>query len=212
MPPIEKVNLAASFARFHEHWSPKIAGEVNDFHVKLAKLAGEFVWHHHAHEDELFLVVKGRLTMRLPDQELVLEPGEFVIVPHGVELCPRGGGGVLGAAARAEVDAQHGQRRQRTHGARARTRMNQARRGWVLMGIGAGILAGSQWMLAESQFDAMGYADDGERFGGTPLAWRFGPWIDRLYPYHGLSLFTFGLMVASVGLGHLVKARRTQGR
>ena len=88
MEPIRKVNLATSFARFSELWSPKVAGEVNDFQVKLAKLQGEFVWHHHEQEDELFLVVKGRLTMRLETGELVLEPGEFVIVPHGVEHCP----------------------------------------------------------------------------------------------------------------------------
>lgn len=88
MSPIQKVNLAASFARFSEHWSPRVAGDVNDFQVKLAKLQGEFVWHAHEHEDELFLVVRGRLRMQLRAGDLVLEPGEFVIVPHGVEHCP----------------------------------------------------------------------------------------------------------------------------
>ena len=88
MSPIEKVNLAERFGRFTERWSPKIAGELNDFQVKLVKFQGEFVWHHHEHEDELFLVVKGCLRMQLRSGELVLEPGEFVIVPHGVEHCP----------------------------------------------------------------------------------------------------------------------------
>jgi mannose-6-phosphate isomerase-like protein (cupin superfamily) len=92
MPPQplspRKVDLAEAFARFHDHWSPKIAGELNDFQVKLVKLRGEFVWHRHEHEDELFQVVKGRLTMRLRSGELVLDPGQFVIVPHGLEHCP----------------------------------------------------------------------------------------------------------------------------
>ena len=86
---LTKINLAQKFASFPEHWSPKIAGEVNDMHVKLAKLQGEFVWHSHEHEDELFLVVQGRLTMQLRTGDLVLEPGELVIVPHGVEHCPK---------------------------------------------------------------------------------------------------------------------------
>ena len=87
--PLTKVNLAERFARFTERWSPKIAGELNDFQVKLCKLEGEFVWHHHDHEDELFLVVKGRLTMQLRTGDVVLDPGEFLIVPHGVEHCPK---------------------------------------------------------------------------------------------------------------------------
>ena len=85
---LDKVNLAAAFARFSDHWSPKIAGEINDSHVKLVKLKGEFVWHHHEHEDELFLVVKGRLLMRFRDRDVWLEPGEFIIVPKGVEHLP----------------------------------------------------------------------------------------------------------------------------
>ena len=88
MAGIEKVVLAEAFARFQEHWSPKIVGEVNDFQVKLTKLAGEFVWHKHEREDELFLVVKGTLRMQLRERTLVLQPGELVIVPHGVEHCP----------------------------------------------------------------------------------------------------------------------------
>jgi mannose-6-phosphate isomerase-like protein (cupin superfamily) len=85
---IRKVNLADKFAAFHEHWRPKIAGELNDAYVKLARLKGEFIWHHHADEDELFLVVAGRLLIRLRDQDLWLEPGEFVIIPRGVEHQP----------------------------------------------------------------------------------------------------------------------------
>ncbi|MGE5673488.1 MAG: cupin domain-containing protein [Mycobacterium leprae] len=85
---IDKVNLAAKFALFQDHWSPKIVGEVNDAHVKLAKLQGEFVWHKHDAEDELFLVVKGSLAIRLRDGEIYLKEGEFAIVPKGVEHLP----------------------------------------------------------------------------------------------------------------------------
>ena len=85
---MEKVNLAQKFGLFHDYWSPKIAGEVNDFHVKLVKLKGEFIWHHHEAEDELFLVVKGKLLIRLRDHDIRLEEGEFVIIPRGVEHLP----------------------------------------------------------------------------------------------------------------------------
>jgi mannose-6-phosphate isomerase-like protein (cupin superfamily) len=85
---MDKTNLAAAFARFSDTWSPKIVGEVNDAHVKLAKLKGEFVWHHHAAEDELFLVVKGRLRLRLRERDIDLREGEFFIVPRGVEHLP----------------------------------------------------------------------------------------------------------------------------
>src|SRR2546423_15595890 len=85
---IEKVNLAEKLARFSDTWSPKIVGEINDAYVKLVKLRGEFVWHHHADEDEMFLVIKGRLLMRLRDRDLHLEEGEFVIIPRGVEHLP----------------------------------------------------------------------------------------------------------------------------
>jgi len=86
--PIEVVNLATRLSLFAEHWSPKIVGEVNDVQVKLVKLSGEFVWHAHEAEDELFLVLSGRLRMRFRDRELALEPGELLIVPRGVEHCP----------------------------------------------------------------------------------------------------------------------------
>ncbi len=85
---IEKVNLAAKFALFAAQWSPKVVGEVNDFHVKLVKVQGGFVWHHHETEDELFLVVRGQLRMQFRDREVTVEEGEFVVVPHGVEHRP----------------------------------------------------------------------------------------------------------------------------
>jgi mannose-6-phosphate isomerase-like protein (cupin superfamily) len=82
------VNLAEKFAAFADCWSPKIAGELNDTYVKLVKLKGEFIWHHHENEDELFLVVSGRLRMRFRDGEVTVNPGEFLIVPRGVEHLP----------------------------------------------------------------------------------------------------------------------------
>ena len=85
---MEKVNLTDKFSLFQEYWSPKIVGELNDSHVKLAKLKGEFVWHHHEHEDELFLVVKGRLLIKLRDRDIWLHEGEFTIIPKGVEHLP----------------------------------------------------------------------------------------------------------------------------
>jgi len=85
---MEKVNLANKFDLFQEYWNPKIAGELNDSYLKLAKLKGEFVWHHHEAEDELFLVVKGRLVIKLRDRDISLDEGEFVIIPRGVEHCP----------------------------------------------------------------------------------------------------------------------------
>jgi len=85
---IAKVNLAQKFDLFDEYWSPRIAGELNDSYVKLAKLKGEFVWHQHDNEDELFLVVKGHLTIKLRDRDVELDEGEFVIIPRGVEHLP----------------------------------------------------------------------------------------------------------------------------
>ena len=85
---MEKVNLAEKLGLFDEYWSPKIVGELNGQHVKLAKLKGEFVWHHHEAEDELFLVVKGQLVIKLKEKDVVLEEGEFFIVPRGVEHKP----------------------------------------------------------------------------------------------------------------------------
>lgn len=85
---MDKVNLAEKFSLFADHWSPKIVGELNDSYVKVVKLKGEFVWHQHEKEDEMFLVVKGKLLIRLRDRDLWLQEGEFVIIPKGVEHLP----------------------------------------------------------------------------------------------------------------------------
>ena len=85
---MEKVNIADKFKKITEYWKPYIAGELNGQLVKLDKLKGEFVWHHHEHEDELFLVVKGRFRMELRDRHIWLEEGEFLVVPRGVEHRP----------------------------------------------------------------------------------------------------------------------------
>ena len=86
---MEKVNLSQKFNLFRDLWSPKIVGELNGQYVKLAKLKGEFVWHQHEAEDELFMVIEGTLIIELRGQDdIVLEPGEFVIIPHGVEHKP----------------------------------------------------------------------------------------------------------------------------
>jgi len=82
------VKLSDKLSLFDEHWSPKIIGELNGQHVKLAKLAGEFVWHHHEGEDELFLVVGGSMTIEFRDGEVSLEEGEMLVVPRGVEHRP----------------------------------------------------------------------------------------------------------------------------
>lgn len=82
------VNIPTKFNLFQEYWSPRIAGELNDSYIKLAKLKGEFVWHHHENEDELFLVIKGKLLIKLRDRDLWLEEGEFVVIPKSVEHCP----------------------------------------------------------------------------------------------------------------------------
>lgn len=86
---MQKVNLNEKFSLFDEHWSPKVIGELNGQHVKIAKIEGEFIWHSHENEDELFYVVQGRLVMKLRDREdVVLEPGDMFIVPRGVEHKP----------------------------------------------------------------------------------------------------------------------------
>jgi mannose-6-phosphate isomerase-like protein (cupin superfamily) len=88
MAQVEKVNLAQKFGLFRDTWSPKIAGELNDSYIKLVKVKGEFVWHHHEAEDELFLVIKGRLLIKLRDRDIQLGEGEFVVIPRGVEHMP----------------------------------------------------------------------------------------------------------------------------
>ena len=85
---MEKVNLSEKLARFSEHWSPKIVGELNGQLVKLVKFQGEFVWHHHDHEDEMFLVVRGAFDMHLRDRVVTIREGEFFVVPRGVEHKP----------------------------------------------------------------------------------------------------------------------------
>ncbi len=85
---IQKVNVAEKFDLFQEPWQPKIIGELNDSYIKAVKLKGEFVWHNHEREDELFFVTKGNLVIKLRDGWVELGPGEFVIVPRGVEHLP----------------------------------------------------------------------------------------------------------------------------
>ena len=85
---MDKVTLDTKFASFSEHWSPKIVGELNGQHVKVVKFVGEFVWHHHDDEDEMFLVHRGRFRMELRDRAIELSAGDFLIVPRGVEHRP----------------------------------------------------------------------------------------------------------------------------
>jgi mannose-6-phosphate isomerase-like protein (cupin superfamily) len=82
------INVAEKFSRINEMWSPKILGEVNDSYIKAVKFIGEFVWHHHDNEDEMFMVISGRLRMKFRDREEVVSPGEFIIVPRGVDHLP----------------------------------------------------------------------------------------------------------------------------
>jgi mannose-6-phosphate isomerase-like protein (cupin superfamily) len=92
MQPIRVVNLAEKFSSFQDCWSPRIAGEINDMYVKLAKLSGEFIWHKHDNEDEMFLVVQGVLRMKIREEgserELTIRRGEYLIVPKGIEHLP----------------------------------------------------------------------------------------------------------------------------
>jgi mannose-6-phosphate isomerase-like protein (cupin superfamily) len=85
---MQSVNLEEKFGRFQDFWNPRVIGELNDCHVKAVKIKGEFVWHHHDHEDEMFLVVKGTLRMCFRDRDVLVREGEFIIVPHGVEHMP----------------------------------------------------------------------------------------------------------------------------
>jgi mannose-6-phosphate isomerase-like protein (cupin superfamily) len=85
---LDKINLAEKFARITEYWKPYIAGELNGQLVKLDKLKGEFVWHHHENEDEMFLVVKGRFCIEFRDKTVWIEEGEFIVVPRVVEHKP----------------------------------------------------------------------------------------------------------------------------
>ena len=85
---MEAINLKNKLASFSEYWNPKIVGEINESFVKLVKLKGEFVWHMHENEDEMFLVVKGILLIRFRDKDVSLDEGEFLIIPRGVEHLP----------------------------------------------------------------------------------------------------------------------------
>jgi mannose-6-phosphate isomerase-like protein (cupin superfamily) len=90
---LDKINLQQKFALFSDHWNPKMIGELNQFAVKIVKAQGEFVWHHHEQEDELFFVVKGRLLMQIREapesqRDIWVEEGEFIIIPHGMEHRP----------------------------------------------------------------------------------------------------------------------------
>lgn len=88
MSDLERIDLAEKLSRIDEHWSPRIVAELNGQHVKLVKLEGEFVWHSHAEEDELFLVLSGQLRIELRDGAVVLGPGQMVVVPRGIEHRP----------------------------------------------------------------------------------------------------------------------------
>jgi len=85
---VDKVNLAEKLSLFSEHWSPKIVGEVQGMDVKIAKLKGEFVWHKHDEQDEMFFIIKGRLLLKFRDRDVWLNEGEFIVVPRGVEHLP----------------------------------------------------------------------------------------------------------------------------
>lgn len=85
---METINLSEKFNRFSDYWKPRIIGDLNDCHIKAAKLKGEFMWHHHDNEDELFLVTQGTLRMKFRDHEAIVGPGELLIVPRGVEHLP----------------------------------------------------------------------------------------------------------------------------
>ncbi len=85
---IEAVNLAQKLTLFQEYWSPKVVGELNDNYLKVVKVKGDFVWHKHDEDDELFLVLKGRLVIQLRDQDITLNEGDFLVVPKGVEHRP----------------------------------------------------------------------------------------------------------------------------
>lgn len=85
---MKTINIAQKFSLFNQPWSPKILGEINESYVKAVRFQGEFVWHHHDNEDEMFLVVEGRMRMKFRDHEEIVQPGEFIIVPRGVEHLP----------------------------------------------------------------------------------------------------------------------------
>jgi len=85
---MKTINIAQKFSLINQPWSPKILGEINESYVKAVRFQGEFVWHHHDNEDEMFLVLQGRMRMKFRDHEEIVKPGEFIIVPRGVEHLP----------------------------------------------------------------------------------------------------------------------------
>lgn len=85
---MDKVNIKQKLSLFNEHWQPKIVGELNGQHIKLVKFQGSFTWHHHEAEDEMFMVVQGRFRMEFRDRDVLIEEGEFIIIPRGVEHRP----------------------------------------------------------------------------------------------------------------------------
>lgn len=85
---LDKINLSRKFNLFSEHWSPKIVGELNDSYIKVAKLKGEFDWHHHENEDEMFLIIKGCLLIKFRDKEISIDEGELIVIPKGVDHLP----------------------------------------------------------------------------------------------------------------------------
>ena len=85
---MDAISIASMLARFSEHWSPKRIAGINDYDVKVVKVQGEFTWHSHPETDEFFLVIDGRLTIRMRDREVVLAPGDLCVVPRGAEHCP----------------------------------------------------------------------------------------------------------------------------
>ena len=85
---MEKIDIKEKFNLFSDYWSPKIIEDLNDAYIKVAKLKGEFVWHHHEHEDELFLIIKGNLTIKFRDKDVHLQEGELLVIPKGVEHKP----------------------------------------------------------------------------------------------------------------------------
>jgi mannose-6-phosphate isomerase-like protein (cupin superfamily) len=85
---IQKINIPDKLSLFEDHWNPRIVGELNGQHVKLVKAQGTFDWHKHDHEDEMFLVIKGSFNMELRTETIVVEAGEFIIIPKGVEHRP----------------------------------------------------------------------------------------------------------------------------
>ena len=85
---MQKVNIKNKFDLFSEYWAPKIVGDLNDSHVKIAKFKGEFTWHKHDNEDELFFIISGKLLIKFRDQDVCLDEGEFLIIPKGIEHMP----------------------------------------------------------------------------------------------------------------------------